>query len=125
MRFSNIVLAYFVMGAMMWAGGAIAWGDAGVGQLFIEDPGSDVQINKDTSEKLDNAGGPIQEAADSVGGGGLIATLGILLDFVGFLFWPITVLLLVGAPLPVVVLLGGTPTVAFFTTLLRLVRQSA
>lgn len=125
MRFSNILLAYFVMGAVMWGGGVLAWDEAGVGQFFIEDPGQNTSINEQTSSQLGNLGGPIQAAAGSFAGGGLIAIWNILVQLIGYLFWPIVALLSVNAPPRVVVLIGGTPVVAFFGTLLRLVRQSA
>lgn len=123
MRFGNIVVAYFVIGAVMWGGGAIAWDQAGVGELFIENP-AESEVNEETSEDLTRLGGPINDVAGSLGASGLVAVWNVLVKLIGYLFWPITVLLSVDAPAEVVVLGGGTPVVAFFTSVLRMVRGS-
>lgn len=125
MRFENVVVAYFVVGALMWGAGVIQWSQAGVGVLFIDQSpgGGDVDINSTTSEDLENAGGPIQQAANSISGG-LIAVWNLMVRLIGFLTWPITVLQSVNAPPRIVVLGGGTPTTAFFATLLRVIRGS-
>lgn len=123
MRFTNILLAYFMIGAIMWAGGAIAWDDAGVGGLFI-DTAEDPDVNESTSTQIREAGGPIQEAAGSTAVG-LIAIWNLLVKLLGFLFWPITVLLSVNAPPRVVVVLGGSFCVAFYGALIRVIRRSA
>ncbi|WP_148414940.1 hypothetical protein [Haloferax sp. KTX1] len=126
MRFSNILLVYFVMGAMMFGGGVVAWQDSGIVGVFIDyAPGEQVEVNRETADNLEGLGGPIQEAAESIGGGGLIAAWNILANLIGFLFWPITTLLSVNAPLEVVLIFGGIPTVAFFGSVLRLIRTSS
>lgn len=126
MRFSNILLIYFVMGAMMYGGGVVTWQESGVVSVFIDySPGEQVEVNKETANDLEGLGGPIQEAAESIGGGGLIAAWNILSNIIGFLFWPITTLLSLNAPLEVVLIFGGIPTVAFFGSVLRLIRTSS
>lgn len=122
-RFSHIMIAYFVMGAVMWAGGAIAWGNAGVGGLLIDDP-STGDLNSSTTDQLEKADGPIEQAVGSVGGGALLAVWGIVSGIFGYLFWPISVLVSNGAPARVWVPLGGAPTVAFYGALIRLIRTS-
>lgn len=127
MRFTNILMAYFVIGVVMWGGGAIVWDDAGVGQFFINDPTGDTAdqvVNAETGTKLNNLGGPITQVVGQTIGGGLIATWNLLVGVIGFVFWPTTVLLSVNAP-PSVVLLGTSLTVAFFGAIMRLVRGSA
>jgi len=123
MRFSNIALAFFLMGAVMWGGGAISWDDAGVGGLIIDDPATG-SVNEETTENLENAGGPIQNALSSVGAGGLIAVWNLVVRFIGFFFWPITVLSSNGVPPRIWVPLGGAPTMAFYGGFLRLIRTS-
>jgi hypothetical protein len=127
MRFSQILVAYFVIGAVMWGGGVISWDQSGVATVFIDSPNSEAgpEVNEETSGLLESLGGPILEATQSIGGGGLAATWNALAKFVGYLFWPITTMLSVGAPPRWTIVLGGTPTVAFFGTFLRLIRSSA
>lgn len=124
MRFSHIVLIYAVMGIVMWGGGAIAWTDSGVAGLLVEDPATGA-INDATSDQLEQTGGPIQEAAATVGGTGLLAAWNLIVKIVSFLFWPVVTLQGVGAPPRVWVLLGGVPTVAFYATVITLIRSSA
>lgn len=125
MRFQAIILGYFVIGATMWGGGVISWDEAGVGQLFVDSPNEGVEVNQETASSLEQIGGPIMQAANSVGGGGLVAILSIILKFLGYLFWPIVTLRSVSAPIEIVLLLGGSTTVVFFGSVLRLVRRSA
>lgn len=124
-RFTNIVITYFVIGALLWGGGIIAYEQAGIATQFVESPDTDAQVNEDTASQLDQLGGPIQEAAGTFEGSGLIAILPFLFGLVNFLTWPISTTLALNAPPQVVVLVGGTPTVAFYGALLRVVRQSA
>lgn len=123
MRFSHIIMAYFMIGATMWAGGAIGWGDAGVGKIIMDDPQTD-EINNETAEDLEKTGGPIQEAIGSVSGGALLAVWNLVLSVLNFFVWPLAVLIQVDAPPKVVLLLGGTPTIAFYGGFLRLIRTS-
>ena len=126
-RFSQIALAYFVIGAVMWGGGVVAWQDSGIGTLFVDDPSANgqTQVNSDTADDLEGAGGPIQEAASSAGiGGGLLAVWNMLIQFIAFLFWPITTFDGANAPATITVIFGGTPTVAFFLGALRVLRES-
>jgi hypothetical protein len=123
MRFSHIVLLYAVCGMVMWGGGAIAWGQSGVAGLLIEDPGSG-SLNQETSDSLEQLGGPIQEAAAAVGGTGLLAAWNLIVKILSFLFWPIVTLQGANAPPRVWVTIGGTPTVAFYAALITLIRSS-
>jgi len=125
MRLTQIVIVYFVIGAVMWGGGVIAWEDSGVGGLFVQTPSTDTQVNQETTEDLSQLGGPIQIAASTVQSAGIVAIWNVLVKLVGLLMWPIVTLLSVDAPPRVVVLLGGTPTVAFFGAFIKLVRSSA
>jgi hypothetical protein len=120
MRFTQIILAYFILGAVMWGGGVITWDQAGVGQLFVDDPTSG-ELNENTSEDITQAGGPIQQAASSVEGSGLIAVWGIISRFLGFLFWPMVALRVTGAP-PRVWVTAGALCVVFFGALVMLFR---
>jgi hypothetical protein len=127
MRFSSVVLAYFFIGALMWGGGVIQWDDAGVGTLFVEEPGTDgaTAVNQDTAHELEGLAGPIQQAAQTVGGGALIAIWNLVVKLIGFLFWPLTTLAGLNAPPRATVVFGGPFVVAFFVSVLRLLRESA
>jgi len=123
-RFGSVLLAYFVIGAVMWGGGAIVWDDSGVGGLIIEDVTNGTQVNEETGAQLEQAGGPIRQAAASFGGP-ILAIWNFIARFIGYLFWPITVLQVVSAPPRVVVLGGGSLSVLFLGGVLRLIRRSA
>lgn len=126
MRFGNVVMVYFVMGAVMFGGGLIAWDDAGFTTLIIDNPDEgSVSANEETGNTLNSLGGPIGEAAGSSGGGGLLAALSIVTSIADFLFWPVAVFLTLNAPPTVTILFGGAPTTAFYMGLLLLVRSSA
>lgn len=127
MRFSHIVMAYFIIGTVMWAGGAIPWsgqhGGVGMATLIIDNPETG-DVNSNTTEQLENTGGPIQEAITAVGGGALIAVWNLVVQVIGFFFWPISALANNGAPPRVWVPLGGVPTIAFYGAFIRLIRTS-
>lgn len=122
-RLNAIILAYFLMGAMAWGGGALSWEKAGMGQIIIDDPGADDPTNQATQNKLENVGGPIQQAATSISGG-LVAVWNIVVSLLAYLFWPIITLKGAGAPAEVWVVGGGTPTIGFYGALIRSVRGS-
>lgn len=118
-------MAYFLMGAVLWAGGAIPWQDSGLGNVIVDVDDGDVQTQANTSQELKQLGGPIQEASTTVSGGGLIAAWNVIVKFVGYLFWPVVVLGGIGAPLRIQVVFGGVLVIAFIVGLLRMVRQGA
>jgi len=125
MRLGEVVLAYFMIGSLMWAGGAIIWQDAGVGTLLINVNDSSAEPKSETGGLLESLGGPIKTAAQAAGAVGLLAIWNVLVKLIAFLFWPIVVLLSVNAPTEGVVIAGGGMVVAFFMAVLRLVRGSA
>lgn len=125
MRFGNIVLAYFLMGAILWGGGVIHWNQAGVGSVVIQHADKNATVNASTGQQLQGMKGPIETAVSSVFGGGLLAVIGLLFAFFEYIFWPITTLLGVHAPMVVVVTLGGGLTMAFIVSAISLVRRSA
>jgi peptidoglycan/LPS O-acetylase OafA/YrhL len=127
MRFSRIVMAYVVIGSVMWAGGALAWEDVGMASVFISQPGTDgpTEVNDATGDQLEGLGGPIQQAVQSVGGSPIVAVWNLAAKFIGFLFWPIVILAGANAPATVTVVLGGGMTAAFFGSIFRLLRTSA
>lgn len=121
-RLGEVVIAYFLIGALMWAGGVIDWQEAGVGSVFVDPEGNATSTNASTGEQLEQAGGPIQQAANTVSGGGLLAVWGLVTSILAFLFWPVTVLQSVQAPSEIVVLVGGPLVVAFFMAIILTIR---
>lgn len=124
MRFSAILVTYFVLGAVMWGSGFIAWDSAGVAEHVIDDPTDEQGGADDVRRGLENMGGPIGTAAGTLGGG-LLAVWSFVSGVINFLFWPYTVLHDAGAPPEVSVLLGGGVCVAFIGSLIRTVRGTA
>ena len=127
MRFGSVIMAYFLIGAVMWGGGAISWGNTGLAGQFIASPGgggSATQVNQSTTAQLQRTGGPIQEAVQSIGGSGLLAVWNLLAGLIGYLFWPIGVLVTVNAPPRLVVVFGGALVIGFFAGFIRLVRRA-
>lgn len=126
MRFSTVVMAYFICGALMWGGGIIVWGEAGVGTIVLDQQtDGGFSANETTGEQVEKSGGPIQEAADTVSGGGLLAAWSLVVNIFSYLFWPVTVLVSVNAPARVTVLAGGTLALAMLVGIIRVIRSGA
>jgi len=123
-RFAAVLLTYFVIGATMWGGGVISWGNTGIGGFIIEDVDGAVSVNEKTGDALEQSGGPIRQAAATVGAP-ILAIWNFIIQFIGYLFWPITVLQSVAAPPRAVVIAGGSLTVMFLGAVIRLIRRSA
>jgi len=124
-RFSNIVLAYLMIGAVMWAGGAVAWGDAGINQFFI-DQSSDgtIEATQGPQEELGGVGSTIQNVIASFGAP-LVLIWNLVTGIISWLNWPLAVLVSVNAPPRITVLVGGPMTAAFYLSIIRVVRTSA
>lgn len=121
-NFRNIVIAYVVMGVVMYGGGAIAFGDIGATQVFVEQEGSELSTNEETTTLLSQVDGAIQSALQTVGGSALIAVYQLLTGVIGFVLWPVTVLRGAGAPWDITMLFGVPPTAAFFGSFIALIR---
>lgn len=122
-RFSNIVIAYFVIGAVMWGGGAIAYGNSGLAQEFIDISDGSASGDQGLLNSISNMDVPILSSAASAATG-LIAIWGILEKIIAFLFWPLTIVATAGFPLRIQVLVGGVFMVGFLMSLLRVIRGS-
>jgi hypothetical protein len=124
MRFQKFILAYFVIGAMLWGAGVIGWNQTGVSGLIVDKTSDDVDVNENTAGDLENMGGPLMEAAGSLAGP-IIPLWNFIIKFIGYLGWPITALQAFNAPTRLVVLVGGSMTTGFIGAVLRLFRSSA
>lgn len=128
MRISNVIIAYFVIGAVMFGGGAIDFEEAGVANFFLEQESPDevrpTTGNESATGELDSVGGAITELAELLAGP-IIFVWNLFVGLIAYLNWPVFVLISHNAPMGVVVLLGGTPTAMFYMGVIRLVRTSA
>jgi len=118
MRFGPILVAYFLIGVVMWGGGVIAWQDAGLAQEFIDPSGGNVSTNDSTARQLEQTGGVIDQAASSLAGP-VILIWNLITNFLRFLFWPTSVMIAVNAP-PRLTALASVLTVAFFVAIIGL-----
>lgn len=123
-RASNIIMIYFVIGAVMFGGGAVAWNNSGLTKFFITNSGGDLAPSQQTGENLTGVSGAITSLVGSFGGPAILVW-NLFAGLVAFLNWPLFVLIENGAPPQVTILLGGTLTVAFYMAAIRLVRSSA
>ena len=124
-RFGEVVLTYFVIGAVMYGAGLIDGGQLGVADIFfnISETGA-VTASQEPQGLLDAMGNSIVDVAGGLVGP-VLAVWNVITELIAVLFWPVVTLRTTGAPDSVVVLLGGTPTVAFFMGVIRTVRESA
>ena len=124
MRFTHVIMAYFMIGVVLWGGGVLSWGGVGVAGVLIDNPDEE-DLGEDSIEDIESTWGPVAQLADTVTGGGLVAAVEFISGLVSFLFWPITVLIGVGAPTEVWVFLGGGLPFAFYASIIRILRGTA
>lgn len=125
-RLTDMMMTYFVTGALMWAAGYLEWteSDVGLADFLLTVGSGNVTGDESVRTNLTDMGGPIGNIVNTLGGG-LLAVWNVIENLVDFVFWPITTLQATGAPPEVVVLMGGPPTLAFFGGFILLVRGSA
>lgn len=123
-RFSSVVITYFVLAVMMFGAGLTEPGSLGILDIFFEVDGGTVETQSEPAGWLGGIGSTLEEVATDIFGPALVIWDAIS-GLIGALFWPVVVLQGVGAPVEVVLLFGGVPTVAFFMGVLRIVRESA
>jgi len=129
MQISHIILAYFVIGAVMFGGGAVNFDQAGVANFFLHKDSATANVqpaggNESPAGRLTGIGGAIPELA-ALFGGSIIFAWNLFVGLIAYLNWPIILFLSVDAPMSVVMLAGGTPVVMFYMGVLKLVRISA
>jgi hypothetical protein len=125
-RFSNIVLAYFVIGVVMFGGGAVQWDNSGVAQFFVEQDQQtgEFQGSENLDSKKDQAGSALGSVANAVAGP-ILVVWNLAVGLFAALHWPVVVLNSNNAP-PIMVLgLGGPFVAAFYLSFIRLIRRSA
>ena len=124
-RLGSVVITYFVIGAVLWGSGLLEAGQLGVAEIFFDfSESGGVEASQEPQGLLDSMGNSIVDVAGGLVGP-VLAVWNVLTQLISVLFWPVSALRSTGAPTEVVVLLGGTPTVAFFMGVIRTVRESA
>jgi len=119
-RASDVLLGYFVIGAVMWGGGAISFDDAGVVGAVVDDDGG-LSVDDGLGNELSEQSGIIRSLA-SLAVGSLVFVINLISIFFTYLNWPIWVLVTNNAPPVITVLLGGSFTAAFYLSMLSIVR---
>jgi len=123
-RFSSIILAYFVVGAVMFGGGAISYEESGVASFFVEQDGGQFGPAQDAEEELGGIGTAISNLVGQFIGG-IQLVYNLVVGLLGFINWPIIVLSQNNAPPIATLLIGGSFTVAFYGSVIRLIRGAA
>lgn len=130
MQISDVVLIYFVIGAVMVGGGAVDLGGTGgegagiVGFFVQEDAEGDIQAEQNTTENLDNTDSAISTVVNLTVGAALLVW-NLAIGLFTFIHWPIAVLTQNNAPPMAVLLLGGGFTAAFYMGVIGLLWRSA
>lgn len=114
-QFQKIVLAYFVIGVVMWGGGAINWEQAGVAQFFFDVNGG-VTPSGELEANLSGVGTAIQSVIN-MAIGGLQIFWNLIVGVVSFMHWPVVVLAGGNAPPRITVLVGGGMVAVFYLSL--------
>jgi hypothetical protein len=122
--FRNIIIAYFILGAVMMGGGAVTYEEAGVPQFFIEKSDGQLSPQDGPQETTSGIGGQIKASVDSFAGG-LMIIWELVTGLFSYMNWPIVVLSANNAPPMAILLLGGPPTAAFYGSVVGLIRSSA
>lgn len=122
---SKLVVAYFVIGAVMLGGGALEFDEAGIVTHYLnEGDAGNISPDPGVSEDLGGVGNAIQSVIQTVMGP-LLIIWKLVSGFIKFVHWPIYVMIGAEVPTRVMVLLGGAPVVMFYMGLVRMVRSSA
>lgn len=124
MQFTRVIVLYFVLGALMFGGGAVSWDDTGPTQYFLSQEQAGVTADDQPQETLGGVAGAITSLVGQFGAP-LILVWNLVFGLVSFLNWPIFVMAENSVPPRVTILFGGSLTVMFYGSLVRLVRSSA
>ncbi len=93
MDFRNLIMIYFVMGAVCFGGGAVTFDNSGVTKYFVEMDGSGgVSPESGPEEKLSGLSGAITSLVGQFGGP-IILVWNLFVGLISFLHWPLTVLI--------------------------------
>jgi len=123
-RFTRVVLLYFTLGAVLFAGGGISFDQAGVAGFFIDQEDAGFVASDQADQNLGGIGGALQELVGTLIGG-IQLVFNLSFGLFGFLNWPIVMLLSVNAPPMAVLLIGGPLSASFYLSIISLMKSSA
>lgn len=124
MRFSTIILLYFVIGVVMFGGGAIDWSESGAATWFVDYEDGVMDASNNAEGELSGLKGAITAIVNAVAGP-ILLIYNLVVGLLTFIHWPIIVLSSNNAPPAVIALLGGAFQVGFYMSFIRLLRVSA
>jgi len=130
MQLSDVILVYFVIGAVMVGGGAVDLGasggqGAGIAGFFVEEGDSgEIQPGQNATSNLDEAGGAISSIVN-LAVGAIVLVWNLASSLFNFINWPILVLWQNNAPPMAVLLLGGSFTAAFYMSVVGLLWRAS
>lgn len=112
--FSNILVAYFLIGSVMVGGGAIDFQESGVTGFFIDETAQGgFTTSENATQNFQEADNIVEKVIKQLTG--TVALVWSLIQSVlTFINWPVAVLNSVNAPPIAVVGLGGSLTAAFY-----------
>lgn len=123
-RASRLILLYFVIGSVMFGGGAVTWDNSGPTQYFVTLDSHGVSPADQPTDQAEGISGMITNLLGSFTGMALIVW-NLFTGLVAWMNWPLFVFMDSGAPTEVTVLLGGSLTAMFYMSVVRLVKSSA
>jgi hypothetical protein len=126
MQLSDVVLIYFVIGAVMVGGGAVDIGQAGIVGFFVEqdDTTGEIEATGNATNQIDKTDNAITTVV-SLAVGAAVLVWNLALGLFAFIHWPIVTLTQNNAPPMAVLLLGGSFTAAFYMAVIGTVWRSA
>lgn len=125
MKFTKIVLAYFVIGSVMMAGGVITLQDSGVvSKMFVVGDDGDLDPTNEIEANFNSIGNTISTAGQ-VFGAGIILVWNLIVGLLTFSTWPYSTLSSLNAPPSLTLTVGGGITMAFYLSVVTVVRSSA
>ena len=124
MQIGNLLLAYFVIGTMMWGGGVLTFEEAGVINSVVTLDDGNVGVNESFANEIDKQDSVISGVVNAFSGGLTIVWNLIKIVF-KFIHWPLTTLIQTHAPPQITILLGGGMTLSFYIAVIKLVSRSS
>ena len=124
MRIGNLVLAYFIIGAMMWGGGVLTFEEAGVITSVVSNDQGQIDPAGAFAQKINQQNSVIGGVVSAFGGG-LLIVWNLIFILLKFIHWPLVTLSENFAPPELTVLLGGGMTLSFYIAVATLVSRSS
>ena len=91
MQFTRIIVLYFVLGALMFGGGAVSWDNSGPTKFFVSQDQTGVSADSQPRQQLDGVAGAITSLVGQFGAP-LILVWNLVVGLVSFLNWPVFVM---------------------------------